>query len=212
MSAPGEDDETMTTRRPLRPGMPDGFDGRRYQERFDALEKEGKHVHGEADLVSSFAPESVLDAGCGTGRVALELARRGVLVVGVDRDPSMLAVAEERAARLREELPGVRVSFVAANLVGLDLAMSFDVVVMAGNVPLFTDPGTEALLVSSVAGHVRPGGVLVAGFQLGRSYSLADYDLACRTAGLVLADRFGTWERDPFEEGGEYAVSVHRRG
>ena len=40
-----------------------------------------------------FEPTTVLDAWCGTGRVAVELARRGVRVVGVDVDASMLATA-----------------------------------------------------------------------------------------------------------------------
>jgi SAM-dependent methyltransferase len=189
---------------------PDGFDGERYQARFDELAAEGAHVHGEADFVMSFAPESVLDAGCGTGRVALELARRGVFVVGVDRDSSMLTVAERRAAALAEAQPAVRVQFVASDLVGLDLGGTFDVAVMAGNVPLFTEPGTEGALVGSVALHVRNGGVLVAGFQTGRGYDLATYDLHCAAAGLELMERRPAWDRATGTDD-SYAVSVHRR-
>ncbi|MHB8244522.1 MAG: class I SAM-dependent methyltransferase [Acidimicrobiales bacterium] len=200
----------MSRPNPLGPGRPDGFDGCRYQERFDALAAEGHEVNGEADFVMRFAPESVLDAGCGTGRVAIELARRGVLVVGVDRDPSMLAVARERSRDLRDKLPGVRLDLFAADLVGLDLGLSFDVVVMAGNVPLFTDPGTERALVTAVAAHVRPGGLLISGFQTGRSYRLDDYDLHCAAAGLEPVSRYATWQVDSYEPGGDYAVSVHR--
>lgn len=201
----------MTGPVPLGSGQPDGFDGERYQERFDALAAEGHDMHGEAAFVMGFAPESVLDAGCGTGRVALELARRGVFVVGADRDRSMLDVAEARGAVLAGELPAVRVRFVQADLVDLDLGATFDVAVMAGNVPLFADPGTEARLVSAVALHVRPGGVLVAGFQIDRSYSVSNYDRDCRAAGLELAARYATWDADPFVDGGGYAVSVHAR-
>ncbi|MGO9560422.1 MAG: class I SAM-dependent methyltransferase [Acidimicrobiales bacterium] len=193
------------------PGGPTDFDGERYQERFDALEADGLHIHGEADFVMTFAPESVLDAGCGTGRVALELARRGVVVVGADRDASMLAVATRRGEELAGLFPGIRLRFVQSDLVGLDLGATFDVVVMAGNVPLFTDPGTERQLVAGVARHVRPGGVLVAGFQLNRTYSLELYDLHCAAAGLELAARCASWDGASFEPGGEYAVSVHRR-
>ena len=182
------------------PGRPDGFDGERYQERFDALEADGLAVHGEADFVMTFAPESVLDAGCGTGRVALELARRGVFVVGADRDASMLAVAIRRAAELAGEVPGVRLRFVES-----------DVVVMAGNVPHFADPGTEQALVAGVARHVRVGGVLVAGFQLNRTYTLELFDLHCASSGLELAARHSSWDGAIFEPGRDYAVSVHRR-
>src|SRR5689334_19172434 len=65
------------------------WDGAEYQKRFDDLASSGVDVHGEATFVMRAAPRSVLDAGCGTGRVAIELARRGVEVVGVDVDPSM---------------------------------------------------------------------------------------------------------------------------
>ena len=65
------------------------WDGDDYQRRFDALAASGMDVHGEAGFVMRFAPATVLDAGCGTGRVAVELARRGCTVVGVDADASM---------------------------------------------------------------------------------------------------------------------------
>ena len=179
------------------------WDGDEYQRRFDALAATGVDVHGEASFVLAFAPASVLDAGCGTGRVGAELARRGVDVVGVDVDASMLATA-------RRSMP--EVEWIQSDLSELDLGRTFDVVVMAGNVPLFTPPGTHAALVAGCARHVRPaGGLLVAGFQLGRGYSLEDYDAHCATAGLRPAERFATWDRQPFVEGGDYAVSVHVR-
>ncbi len=157
-------------------------------------------MHGEADLVMTLRPRSVLDAGCGTGRVARELAARGVDVVGVDAAESMIATAR----RLSPEL-----TWYAADLCELALDRRFDVVVMAGNVPLFTAPGTQAALVAACARHLDADGALVCGFQLGSGYELADYDAHCQAAGLVLADRWSTWERDPYTGGG-YAVSVHR--
>jgi SAM-dependent methyltransferase len=177
------------------------WNGEEYQARFERVAAEGGDVHGEAALVRSLGPSTVLDAGCGTGRVAIELARHGIAVVGVDVDESMLATARRLG-------PGIR--WHRRDLVGLELGSSFDVVVMAGNVPLFTPPGTEAALVAAVAGHVRPGGRLVAGFSLDRGYSLNDYDAHCGAVRLVLESRYATWSRDPYA-GGDYAVSVHRR-
>lgn len=178
------------------------FDGATYQARFDALAASGQHVHGEADFVEALGPGSVLDAGCGTGRVAIELARRGIEVVGVDRDASMLDEARRRA-------PGLR--WVLADLVDLDLGRPFDVVVMAGNVPLFTPAGDRAGLVRSGAAHLAPGGALISGFQLGRGYDLADYDRDCGSAGLGLAEHWSSWNRHAFAPGAEYVVCVHRR-
>lgn len=177
------------------------WNGDAYQARFDEIAAGGGEVHGEAELVRSLGPGSVLDAGCGTGRVAVELARHGIEVVGVDLDASMLATARRRA-------PGL--VWHRSDLAGLDLGRSFDVVVMAGNVPLFTAPGTEAALVAGVARHVRPGGRLVAGFSLDRGYTLEAYDAHGAAAGLVLEARYATWDREPYD-GGAYAVSVHRR-
>ncbi len=66
---------------------------------------------------------------------------------------------------------------------------------MAGNVPLFTAPGTQAALVAGAGRHVAAGGHLIAGFSLGRGYELADYDADCRSVGLELAERWSTWDR-----------------
>lgn len=181
------------------------WDGDSYQQRFDTLSAQGVDVHGEADYVCSLSPRSVLDAGCGTGRVARELTRRGIEVVGVDSDASMLATAR------RQSPGGAHCTWVEADLTALDLGRVFDVVVLAGNVPLFTPPGTEAALVAGCARHVAAGGALVAGFQLDRGYDLATYDEHCRAGGLDLDQRWATWDRRPFPGAGDYAVSVHRR-
>lgn len=177
------------------------FDGKKYQARFDALSERGIDVHGEATLVRSFGPTSVLDAGCGTGRVAVELARHGVEVVGVDVDSSMIDEARRRGPDLR---------WVRADLATLDLGRHFDVVVLAGNVPLFCPPASRASLVIACASHVAAGGALVAGFGLDAGYTLDEYDAACQGSGLELLWRWATWERAPFEDGETYAVSVHR--
>lgn len=176
------------------------WDGDDYQARFDTLAAKGVDVHGEASFVMELDPSSVLDAGCGTGRVAIELARRGVDVVGIDRDGSMIATA----ARLAPTI-----SWVMGDVGEVDLGRTFDLVVMAGNVPLFTPAGTNAALVTGCARHLAQGGVLVAGFQLDHRYSTTQYDADCAAAGLVLTERFATWDCGPFTDGADYAVSVH---
>ncbi len=193
-----------------RDGIPPGdrppgesrWDGDAYQRRFDELAASGADVHGEATLVLSFRPHSVLDAGCGSGRVAAELARRGVDVVGIDRDPSMIATARRTAPD---------VDFRVVDVAEADLGRMFDLVVMAGNVPLFTPDGTQGTLVAGCARHLTPGGRLVTGFQLGRGYTLEEYAADCTVAGLEPEGRWSTWDTAPFGPGADYAVSVHRR-
>ena len=161
-------------------------------------------MHGEATFVEGLGRRSVLDAGCGTGRVAIELSRRGVDVVGVDADPGMLAAARAKAPELE---------WVLADLAALDLSgRRFDVAVMAGNVMIFVAPGTEGAVLERLAVHLEPDGLVVAGFQLvPGGLSLERYDELASAAGLTLAERFATWDRDPWAPGGDFAVSVHRR-
>lgn len=178
-----------------------------YDARWAALAAEGRDVHGEADLIETLLRESggnrVLDAGCGTGRVAIELARRGFSVTGVDADGAMLAGARSKAPALR---------WVESDLAALpgEVGAEFDLVALAGNVMIFLAPGTEERVLLDLGSRLAPGGLLVAGFQLRPDrLSLDDYDRLCQAAGLQLAARWATWDRQPFS-GGDYAVSVHR--
>ena len=179
-------------------GAPRGDD---YDARWKSLEAAGHDPHGEASFVMRYEPSTVLDAGCGTGRVAIELARRGVEAVGVDLDPAMLETARRK---------GPQLTWVEGDLVSLDLGRRFDVVVMAGNVMIFVAPGTEGQVVARMADHLAPGGRLIAGFQLDQTVGLDRYDELARAVGLVPEGRFATWDGDPFVTGGRYAVSVHR--
>ena len=180
-----------------------GFDGEAYEAYFEAQAAAGQDVHGEASFVEQLGVRSVLDAGCGTGRIARELARRGLEVVGVDLDPAMLEVARRKAPRIDWRL---------GDLATIDLGRTFEAALLAGNVMLFLATGSEAAVVANVARHLAPGGLLVAGFQLmpGR-IRLAEYDALAERAGLELVERWGTWDRRAWRPGGDYAVSVHRR-
>lgn len=183
--------------------------GDAYQRRFDALAATGRDVHGEATLVRAYQPRRVLDAGCGTGRVAIELARHGIDVAGIDIDAAMLDTARTRAP----ELTWIR-GDLADDEAFLQAGGPFDVAVLAGNVLIFVAPGTEATVIGNIASHVRPGGRVIAGFQLRRGgYDLASLDRDAEAAHLALEDRWSTWDRAPFEDGpgADYAVSVFVR-
>ncbi|MEX0782686.1 MAG: class I SAM-dependent methyltransferase [Dehalococcoidia bacterium] len=177
--------------------------GDAYDSTYDRRAAAGENVHGEADFVEGLGGHSVLDAGCGTGRVGRELARRGWDVVGVDIDPEMLATARSKAP----EVP-----WHVADLATVDLGRTFDIVMMAGNVMIFLAPGSEGDVLTNMARHLAPGGFVIAGFQLmpGR-LDLERYDALAVGAGLTLHARFATWDREGWVEGGGYAVSVHRR-
>lgn len=176
--------------------------GDAYDARYEADAAAGKDVHGEANFLQSYDVRSVLDAGCGTGRVGRELARRGLAVVGIDIDGEMLA-------RARRKAPDV--DWRLADLATVEAGRTFDAVVAAGNVMIFLTPGTERDVIANLARHLSPGGMLVAGFQLTRPrMTLSYYDALCSAVGMELFERFATWEKDPLQPGGDYAVSVHR--
>ncbi len=184
-----------------------GTRGADYAARFRELAAQGEDLHGEADLVDALvaAGSRVLDAGCGTGRVAVELARRGHEVTGVDLDASMLAEARAAAPHL---------PWVEADLAALDLpGPPYDAVVLAGNVVVYLTPATERAVVRRLAAHLRPGGLLVAGFRVEDEPGVAtpaDYDAACAAAGLQGLHRWASWDRAPWDDG-DYVVRVHRR-
>ena len=173
-----------------------------YDSTYDSRAAAGENVHGEADFVERFAPASVLDAGCGTGRVGRELARRGRDVVGVDLDPAMLATARQKAPLVDWRL---------ADLATVDLDGLFDVAVMAGNVMIFLAPGSEQAVVANVARHLTPWGFLIAGLQIiPDQLTIERYDEIASLAGLALAERWSTWDRDTWDASHDYAVSVHQ--
>jgi trans-aconitate methyltransferase len=187
-----------------RTGAPRGDD---YDARWRSMADSGQNIHGEADLVEALLTESggqsVLDAGCGTGRVAIELARRGFAVAGIDADPEILITARTKAPEL---------TWIDADLSepGGTGAPPVDLVLLAGNVMIFLEPGTEARTLTNLAGRLADGGLLVAGFALEpERLSLRHYDELTEQAGLTPVARFATWDRQPFN-GGDYAVSVHR--
>lgn len=211
----GGSGETEVPKRAAWTALTGAAKGKAYDARWERMAEEGESVHGEADLIERLLGRTptdsphvrILDAGCGTGRVALELVRRGHRIVGVDRDPDLLDVARAKAPERRwHEVDLLDVGQVVES-------GSMDVVVMAGNVLLFSDEGTEPAIVAALGRTLHVGGLFVAGFQLRPGgLSTAAYDAMCEAAGLNLVDRWSTWDQDRFVRGGDYQVSVHRKG
>ncbi|MDQ1739179.1 MAG: hypothetical protein QOE53_831 [Pseudonocardiales bacterium] len=202
--------------------------GTEYAARFARLAATGQNVHGEADFCAALLPPPalVLDAGCGTGRVAIRLADLGYRTVGVDVDSSMLA----EARRARPDLPWLAADLAELpdlsrllELAGADAqapatgSQGFDLVVTAGNVIPLLAPGTLASTVQRLAAVLAPGGLLVAGFGLDAAHlpagcpvtPQADYLTACVEAGLAEVHRHGGWDGAGEPDG--YLVSVQRQ-
>lgn len=174
-----------------------------YESRWDRMAENGENPHGEVDFVMQFEPKTALDAGCGFGRVGIELNARGVDVIGVDLDPDLLARAKRRAPELDWRL---------ANLATVDLGRQFDLVVVAGNVIGFVDAPDRQLAVQNCARHVAPGGWLVMGNQLKATWpTMKEFDEWCSNEGLFPAEHMAGWESEMLGEDPDYVVTVHRR-
>jgi 2-polyprenyl-3-methyl-5-hydroxy-6-metoxy-1,4-benzoquinol methylase len=178
-------------------------------DRFRRLAAEGADLGGEARFVDAvIAPAaSVLDAGCGTGRVGALLHAAGHPVVGVDADKLLIAAA-------RSEYPSIE--WIVDDLSELNLREPngarrlFDSAVLAGNVMPFVAPDTEVSVLRAVADHVRGDGPIIVGFGAARGYSVSSFDAHAAAAGMQIESRFSTWDLRPWTPDSQFAVTILR--
>jgi len=99
-------------------------------------------------------PRRILDLPCGQGRHAIELARRGYDVTGVDLSPYMLQVARERA-----DASGVRVRWLAGDMREPLAGEAFDLVLnLFTSFGYFADEADDRRVVRTAASMLEPGG------------------------------------------------------
>lgn len=100
----------------------------------------------------------ILDLGCGTGRVALELAARGHDVTALDSEPAFLGVL---AGRAREH--GLRVRTEIADARSFRLDCEFGLVIAPMQVvQLLGGKSGRLKMLGCVRDHLRPGGMFAA--------------------------------------------------
>jgi 2-polyprenyl-3-methyl-5-hydroxy-6-metoxy-1,4-benzoquinol methylase len=119
--------------------------------------------HIERDISTAFGMDRtgrIVDAGCGTGRLAVPLAQQGFAVTGIDYHPPSLETARQRA-----DQAGVELDLVAANLLQalrrLPDAGTSAVLCMG---VLYTCPDYREIL-GEFARILRPGGLLIIDFK-----------------------------------------------
>lgn len=111
------------------------------------------------ELLREWPPSGpVLDVGCGTGDLAIELARNGLDVLGIDFIEAAIAVARDRAARAEGELEGSLEFRVGDALRPSALGRTFGAVVDSGFFHVFEAP-ERLRLAGELAAVVRPGGL-----------------------------------------------------
>lgn len=105
------------------------------------------------DELSGAGP--VLELGCGTGRVALHLARRDREVTGIDSDPALIAALEMRA-----EAEGLAVDARAADARALGLGRRFDLVIAPMQLLQLFDEAERRDVLARACEHLESAGTL----------------------------------------------------
>jgi SAM-dependent methyltransferase len=108
---------------------------------------------GEGEQIAEAVPAggSILELGCGTGRITRQLVRLGFHATAVDESVEMLAHVENAET-------------VCARIEGLDLGRRFDAVLLASNL-INSDPETRRAFLATCRRHSEV--VVVEGLPLG---------------------------------------------
>lgn len=115
----------------------------------------------DLQLWRSLAEEAdgpILDVGCGTGRVALDLSGRGCEVTGIDSDPELI-----EALRSRAREAGLRVQAFAADARSFELGALFGLAIAPMQVvQLLGGRDGRSRMFAAVRGQLRPGAMFAA--------------------------------------------------
>ncbi|TCC62980.1 class I SAM-dependent methyltransferase [Kribbella pittospori] len=107
-------------------------------------------AHGEDELINAAIEpgSSILELGCGTGRITRPLLTLGHQVVAVDESPDMVARVTETET-------------ICSTIGDLRLDRRFDVVLMMSYLINVADDEERLRLLRTCAHHVRPGGAVL---------------------------------------------------
>ena len=172
------------------------------------------------------SPRTAVDLACGTGSVALLLARKGMDVIGVDLSEEMLCIAQQKAEGI-----GRPPLFICQPLQQLHLPRGVDLAVCAlDSLDYITDPKDCEAAIRRVYKVLNPGGCFIFDVNTpqklramdGQVFLDEDDDVYCVwrgsfdektnicSYGMDLFQRMGNvWVRS-FEEHQEYAYSAEQ--
>jgi len=117
---------------------------------------------GEIDFYRELAARanarggSVLELACGTGRVAIRLARDGVRVVGLDLSSEMIDVARQNSIHLKN------MRWVEGDMRSFELEEPFELVIIPAHAfQILNTSQDQVACLESIRRHLSPGGALV---------------------------------------------------
>lgn len=102
------------------------------------------------------ANSTVLDAGCGTGRYATELAKRGFHTLGVDQSAELIGIARSRKSDVVEHP-----QFIVSDLLAASFPNLFDAILCRGVLNDFVEDGSRGGIFRQFESWLRLGGLLI---------------------------------------------------
>lgn len=172
-----------------------------------------------AALAECHRDPSVLEFGIGTGRLAIELHRRGLRVAGIEASKRMVAA-------LRDKAPSAQIDIAIGDYASTRVPGSFSLVVLVFNTVL--DPRgrpAQLSLFENAARHLAPGGCFVieavnlrpwrriaATRSLRVAYSgPGELDAMAHVHGMTRIARYASWTRAAFTAHSRRHISVYER-
>jgi SAM-dependent methyltransferase len=143
-----------------------------YASAYDALYSD-KNYEAEVDFVEEalrrFAKEQpakrILDMGCGTGGHSIPLAKRGKVVVGIDRSAAMLDLARHKAT---EQGVAQQIRFEKADIQSFELNQSFDAAICMFAVLGYQTSNAQLFsTLECTRRHLAPGSLFLCDFWYG---------------------------------------------
>lgn len=192
-----------------------------------------------ASLVKLAAGGPVLEFGIGTGRIALQLARSGLAVTGIEASSAMLRKL------LEKEVPAL-ITPVRGNFTATTIPGTFTLIYCIHSTVLLLPPDHQKQCFSNAVKHLRPGGTFLLEaaarpgheYQSGknvedslggitscyrlqtvcgvRDYSVTQFyappwvlDRMADETGLTLVERWSDWLGAPFTQDSPFHVSLY---
>lgn len=134
-------------------------------------------------------PKLVLDLGCGTGNITLELARRGYDMIGLDNSAEMLDVGAQKAKEAGYDILFLQQDMAAFELYGTVGAM----VCALDGVNYLTEDGALGAMLSLLHCYLDPGGILI--FDINTPYKFR-HVLDGRTFIYDCEDAYCAWSSE----------------
>jgi SAM-dependent methyltransferase len=120
-------------------------------------------IHAEltADIgfvltLAARAAGSLLELGCGSGRLLVPLARAGYTVTGIDSSPAMLSLARERLAAEPEPVQQ-RITLLEADMTAFELKEQFALAFVSYNTFMHLSPAQKRATLGHTRRHMQPG-------------------------------------------------------